>query len=97
MIRKTTSAKTKQTTIAPATFGSVFMFVLLMVIMMAVTGVPFRCFFLMAEQAGIRAFFGSETFCHLRVRDIVNFMRSHLAEKSLYNPRHVTRDATACL
>ncbi len=29
-------------------FGSVFMFVLLMVIMMAVTGVPFRCFFLMA-------------------------------------------------
>ncbi|MGC8491793.1 MAG: putative lipid II flippase FtsW [Syntrophobacteraceae bacterium] len=29
-------------------FGSVFMFVLLMVVMMAVTGVPFRCFFLMA-------------------------------------------------
>ncbi|MDR3555572.1 MAG: putative lipid II flippase FtsW [Syntrophobacteraceae bacterium] len=32
-------------------FGSVFMFVLLMVIMMAVTGVPFRCFFLMAPFA----------------------------------------------
>ena len=32
-------------------FGSVFMFVLLMVVMMAVTGVPFRCFFLMAPFA----------------------------------------------
>ncbi len=34
-------------------FGSVFMFVLLMVVMMAATGVPFRCFFLMAPFAAL--------------------------------------------
>lgn len=34
-------------------FGSVFMFVLLMVVMMAVTGVPFRCFILMAPFAAL--------------------------------------------
>ena len=50
----------------------------------------------MTEQAGIRTFLLSKALCHLRVGNVIDLMRSRAEKKSVYNPRHVTGDATAC-
>lgn len=50
----------------------------------------------MAEQAGIRTFLLSKALRHLRVGNVIYLMGSCAEKKPIYNPRHMTGDATAC-
>jgi hypothetical protein len=50
-----------------------------------------------AEQAGIRALFLTETHRHVGIGDIVNLVRPHTQQHAIHNARHMAGDTAARL